>query len=1244
VINLPIGIGFSQTRWQVVINAMLEKIPGKPMLHKLRVIHILEADYNLALKEIFGRRLMQNCERYGALGNRQDGFRKGRSTMRTILQNELLSDYNKRLRVNNFIGLTDISGCFDRILPSIISLINQRNGCPPEAVKSHATTLEKAQYHLKSKNGISKKYYSHSEKTPIYGNGQGAGDSPSQWSQESALLFDLYENAVMGAQMSFRNGKIATKLPLTAFADDTNLLGNDDQHTMNTNQLVEQAKQAFQTWDKLLHATGHFMELAKCSCYLSVWDFQEDGYAYTIPPDVLNVEIKVQGANGVQQTIQQLSTDESQKVLGVMRNPIGNQQDEVKRLRKKSDSFASKINSHLLNHADAFLAYEAFYIPAMRYSLAITSINQVDFESIQGAATTAFLASMGYNRNMPRAVTYAPKLYQGLGLRHLYDLQGCDGIRLLLQEINMHGSSTRLMIKAVLDTIQLESGIGKPILEDTRPLDYIEWGWVPHIRDFLQHIDAKITGATQTPLMYRENDQYLMDSSTLKNCTYKERMLIHRCRIFLQVEVLSDISDATGESILSAWLEPTSKKPSHSLKQWPKQNDPGEEAWKIWRKFITESFSSHNGKLRVALGKWIRINHTRVYNSYCNADATILYTQGQDGIWRTHARQCEGRRCLVFQKDSDELDKLPPQITPIDITLQTEDSIVTGGRSFLELKELKNNLCRNLKEYIDMTAAARSEKITLLVEESVLANILRNPTRIEVASDGGFEPSSGISSYGWVVAFNRTLIAKGRGPAEAHPELAESFRSEGYGLASVAAFLMALVSFLNLSIEDHTWKFYIDNKAMIQRMESYQENIRHSRWNLRSDADITNKAHSYLQHIPAILVHVKSHQDEAKDSRFLNFDAQLNIMADAMATQQRAQMNKPATRVSGDHCHLVIKGKYITRDSKKWLLQKAGEAPIQNYYREKYGWPQSVFDSINWELQHKVLKTYTQSDQRRLLKFAHEWMPTNYRLFREGQETSPSCRLCGELEETSDHMLKCRHPDQQRLRINIQDYLWRDNNNHGNSELNNIIELALLESIHNTKWKPVMTAISQELVPCIRQQNRIGWHHLYKGRMAKEITQFMESHYRDQPIDTKKYTGERWGKMLIKNIWNMVLKLWASRNEHVHGQQTRDAQSTERQRVHLQVQKYFDMKELLNTADRDKIFHKDLEAMQQEDIRYIKTWLKLARQAFSVVKKEQAKPRTERKLMEQYFAWHPPTNHRRRATQILRAPDETHPN
>jgi hypothetical protein len=292
---------------------------------------------------------------------------------------------------------------------------------------------------------------------------------------------------------------------------------------------------------------------------------------------------------------------------------------------------------------------------------------------------------------------------------------------------------------------------------------------------------------------------------------------------------------------------------------------------------------------------------------------------------------------------------------------------------------------------------------------------------------------------------------------------------------------MAMISFLQISIPEHSWKFYIDNKAMIQRMESYRANIRHSKWNLRSDSNITKKAHEYLQHIPASLIHVKSHQDDGKENCELTFDAQMNIMADAMATQQRDQMSKPVTRVLGDHCHLVIKERYITRDSKTWLLQKSGEIPIQNYYQEKYGWSYPVFHLIHWEIQHKVLRSYRQSDQR------HDWLPTNYRLFHEKQEASPSCRLCGELEETSDHMLRCQHFRQQHTRTKVNNHLWRDNENHGNSELNNIIEIALSESIHNKKWTPVMSAISPELLPCIRQQNKIGWYHLYKGCLARAM-------------------------------------------------------------------------------------------------------------------------------------------------------------
>jgi hypothetical protein len=248
-----------------------------------------------------------------------------------------MNDYNKCLRINNFVGMTDISGCFDRIVVPVISLLNIKNVCPDKAVTMHSTTLESAKYHLKTKQGKSSNSYSHSKTTLVHGNGQGAGDSPSQWCQQSTMLFDLYSKEHQGTCISWRDRSQCITLPMAAFADDTNLIGNDDNRTLSVEELVIKAQEGFTTWNELLYMMGHFMELTKCSCYLSVWDFQDDGYAFTIHPSELQQkEIIVKDIHGHMQKIPQLASDKSQKLLGIMKNPIGNQQDEIKRLRKKA--------------------------------------------------------------------------------------------------------------------------------------------------------------------------------------------------------------------------------------------------------------------------------------------------------------------------------------------------------------------------------------------------------------------------------------------------------------------------------------------------------------------------------------------------------------------------------------------------------------------------------------------------------------------------------------------------------------------------------------------------------------------------------------------------------------------------------------------------------------------------------------------------------------------------------------------
>jgi hypothetical protein len=330
-----------------------------------------------------------------------------------------------------------------------------------------------------------------------------------------------------GAKMTSSNGKTEITISLAAFADDMNLLGNDDDNTKSVDDIIMEAQSAFTSWNELLHAMGHFMELEKCACYLSIWDFQEDGYASTLEPDELNKTITITDKTGKKQQIQQLSATTSQKLLGAMKNPIGNQQDEIMRLKEKSAKMAKNINLHALSRTEAKLAYEAFYIPAMRYSLSVTSINQLDFEMIQHTMTSLILAYLGYNQNMTREVVFGSQKFQGVGLRHLYDLQGANGTRLLLNKLNNSPSTSNTMLQILLDTIQQEAGIHRPILEDTRPLQYIEWGWIPSLRDFLHHINAAITNAMNGLPIYRENDTLLMDNDYLRRTNRKESILIN---------------------------------------------------------------------------------------------------------------------------------------------------------------------------------------------------------------------------------------------------------------------------------------------------------------------------------------------------------------------------------------------------------------------------------------------------------------------------------------------------------------------------------------------------------------------------------------------------------------------------------------------------------------------------------------------------------------------------------------------
>ena len=127
--------GFVFERWRKIANAMIEMIPGSSRLDKLRVIHLLEADLNLALGIIWSRRLMKQGEKLEAFGDEQWGSRNGRSANAVVLLKHFTYEMMELTKSDGGTLDNDAMACFDRIIPALTNLRSRQLGVyqhPPD--------------------------------------------------------------------------------------------------------------------------------------------------------------------------------------------------------------------------------------------------------------------------------------------------------------------------------------------------------------------------------------------------------------------------------------------------------------------------------------------------------------------------------------------------------------------------------------------------------------------------------------------------------------------------------------------------------------------------------------------------------------------------------------------------------------------------------------------------------------------------------------------------------------------------------------------------------------------------------------------------------------------------------------------------------------------------------------------------------------------------------------------------------
>jgi hypothetical protein len=187
--NIVVSRGIAIPRWCHATNVMIKKDKGKqPYIHRLRIVHLFEADYNFFLKLQWGHRLVRQAVSLNLLHDSQHGSVPRRTAMDPIMLTQLTSDLCLILKHDLARFDNDALACYDRNIVALGMLAARWCGMPTNAIRLHAEALQFMQYTVKTMYGISENNYHGTAFAPLFGTGQGSGASPAVWLTLVVLL------------------------------------------------------------------------------------------------------------------------------------------------------------------------------------------------------------------------------------------------------------------------------------------------------------------------------------------------------------------------------------------------------------------------------------------------------------------------------------------------------------------------------------------------------------------------------------------------------------------------------------------------------------------------------------------------------------------------------------------------------------------------------------------------------------------------------------------------------------------------------------------------------------------------------------------------------------------------------------------------------------------------------------------------------------------------------------------------
>jgi hypothetical protein len=491
--------------------------------------------------------------------------------------------------------------------------------------------------------------------------------------------------------------------------------------------------------------------------------------------------------------------------------------------------------------------------------------------------------------------------------------------------------------------------------------------------------------------------------STLPGISKADLERFNRCRIFLGVTFLSEISTADGRSLSrEAWK---GTRPRFSALLWPYQPNPGPLSWRVWRHLLAKCFlftvptrttpKTADLSLDSPLGNWNHDSHWY----HCNFNFFHSPSTGRiyhyDGTrYHVHARLRRSRhQSQVYSATpSPQTRVLPSDSVPVE-DLAGSDTILAFRGTDIRIQPTPPRPTvidpPTFACYLS-TLPHWEQKLLSAVDLSDIDGLLAQlqaDNNLYIVSDGGAHAELG--SFGALVANAEAIFVSLAGHTEGvEPGL---YRAESYGCLAILRLLYHISTYYSIPPPAYRHTFYCDYLSLITRLQRTSgPRSPFPRHVLRSDMDLEMQIKDTLRllGIQLTFTHVKGHQDSTTPHDPLPRQAILNIECDRLAsmalktaTPTPTVQHFPASKIT-----VTIDSITINRKLPRSICRLAGKARQRASFRRRYQWTAAQFDQIDWPQYRSASAQYSLTKCFFVIKWLNDLLPFQARM----QRTTPT--------------------------------------------------------------------------------------------------------------------------------------------------------------------------------------------------------------------------------------------------------------